>query len=77
MSKAQEIFDTTFVHGWTYPHPRSPEFQAGYLYVLRRELEGAKLQDCPYACPSAQADAFIYGCLLALEYIREHKGAAA
>lgn len=62
MSKAQQIFDEKFVRGWSHHHPRSDEFQAGCLYILRRKLDGIEKQDCPYRMPSAQADAWLSGC---------------
>ncbi|MDZ7888947.1 MAG: hypothetical protein U5M72_06775 [Pseudomonas sp.] len=42
--------------------PRSAEYQAGCLYILRRKLDGIGKKDCPYSMPSAQADAWLAGC---------------
>lgn len=61
MSKAQQIFNEAF-GGWVHHHPRSDEYQAGCLYILRRKLDGIEHQDCPYHMPSAQADAWLSGC---------------
>jgi len=59
MSKAQALFKTLF----DGPRdPRSTEYQAGCLYILRRKLDGIAKQDCPYRMPSAQADAWLAGC---------------
>ena len=59
MSKALELFKTLF----DGPRdPRSAEYQAGCLYILRRKLDGIDKQDCPYRMPSAQADAWLSGC---------------
>lgn len=59
MSKALELFKTLF----DGPRdPRSAEYQAGCLYILRRKLDGIGKQDCPYCMPSAQADAWLAGC---------------
>ncbi|MDR7024365.1 hypothetical protein [Pseudomonas peli] len=59
MSKALELFKTLFAGP---RDPRSAEYQAGCLYILRRKLDGIGKQDCPYRMPSAQADAWLAGC---------------
>jgi hypothetical protein len=76
MSKAQALFNTLF----SGPRdPRSAEYQAGCLYILRRKLDGIDQQDCPYRMPSAQADAWLAGCqegLRQYSYL-QHKAAQA
>ena len=48
MSKALELFKTLF----DGPRdPRSAEYQAGCLYILRRKLDGIGKKDCPYRMP--------------------------
>ena len=58
MSRAQQIFDEKFAFGT----PRSAEYQAGCLYILRRKLEDIAPKTCPYPIPGAQADAWFSGC---------------
>ncbi|HFT8585419.1 TPA: hypothetical protein ACGSTF_004722 [Pseudomonas aeruginosa] len=72
MSNAQALFKTLF----DGPRdPRSAEYQAGCLYILRRKLDGIEKQDCPYRMPSAQADAWLAGCQEGLSQYRylQHK----
>ena len=59
MSKAQQVYNATFNN---YGDPRSDEYKAGCLYILRRKLDGIDRQDCPHSMPSAQADAWLSGC---------------
>lgn len=67
MSKAQALFETLFDGR---RDPRSAEYQAGCLYILRRNMDGIEKQDCPYRMPSAQADAWLAGCQ---EGLREYR----
>lgn len=65
MNKAQALFEKLF----DGPRdPRSAEYQAGCLYILRRKLDGIEKQDCPYRMPSAQADAWLSGCQSGLRH---------
>lgn len=68
MSKAQALFKKLFDGPRA---PRSTEYQAGCLYILRRKLDGIDQQDCPHRMPSAQADAWLAGCQEGLQYSYE------
>lgn len=59
MCRAQRIYDAHF----NQPHePRSPEYKAGLLYLLRRKAGVTAQQLCPYALGTSQADAWFAGC---------------
>lgn len=57
MSEAQRIYDERFAVG----NPRSPEYKAGALYILRRKAGEVPQADCPYPIGTAQADAWFAG----------------
>lgn len=57
MSEALRIHDERFLVG----NPRSPEYKAGALYILRRKAGEIPQADCPYRIGTAQADAWFAG----------------
>ncbi|AHA21497.1 TPA: hypothetical protein L6A15_05710 [Pseudomonas aeruginosa] len=57
MSEAQRIYDDRFGVG----NPRSPEYKAGALYVLRRMAGEIPKAECPHQIGTAQADAWLAG----------------
>jgi hypothetical protein len=57
MSLADDLFTKAF----NVPRdPRSPEYKAGALYILRLKTGGER-QRCPYEAGSSQADAWHAG----------------
>jgi hypothetical protein len=55
---ADETFRAAFDNART---PRSPEYKAGVLALLKHKLEGAAPPKCPYQVGTAQADAWFSG----------------
>lgn len=60
MSLADDLFSKAF----NVPRdPRSHEYKAGVLYILRRKEGSIPSQSCPYPAGTAQADAWSAGTL--------------
>ncbi|OBY58214.1 hypothetical protein [Pseudomonas sp. AU12215] len=57
MSEAQRIHDERFAVG----NPRSPEYKAGALYILRLKAGEITSTPSPYVVGTAQFDAWLAG----------------
>ena len=73
MSIAQQIYSTRFSYGHA---PRSEEFKAGVLYILRWKAGELSEQQRPYALGTAQYDAWSAGCTEGHTLWAEHRESA-